>query len=71
MLGNFTCLCCRLLTFSKSYFHIKLFHKHCQSVICFGRKQFANVFFFSVDDKSRRYQEQKGQWALDRSPESL
>ena len=56
MLGNFSCFCCRLLTFFKIFFFKKIFQEHYQSVKQFvsrslptfcrswsGSKQFANV----------------------------
>ena len=36
MLGNFSCFCCRLLTFFKINFFQKFFQEHCQSVKQFG-----------------------------------
>ena len=69
MLGNFSCFCCRLLTFFKINFFQKFFHEHYQSVIQFssrsgptlcwcrsGLKLFARVTE-SADDKSCHQQE--------------
>ena len=38
MMGNFTCFCCRLLTFFKINFLIKFFQEHYQSVNQFGSR---------------------------------
>ena len=44
MMGNFSCFCCRLLTFFKINFFNKFFQEHYQSVKQFGSRSGSKLF---------------------------